>query len=436
MAVEVQQEQLEPCRVALTISVPPDDIRKAMDSVFNQFAKRTSVPGFRPGKAPRHLLKRFIDEGRVRDLALERALTDAYQDAVRQSGVSPYAHAEPQVELPDEEMDPEKGFSFKATIATEPHVHLGEIDGLSARRVTALVNDDEVQREIDRLREQAATFEATDEPAVEGDRVRLTAVFTLDGEVDEESSFAEPTLLQLGSNLDTFDAGLVGVKSGEEKQFRFTYPADFDDDELRGREAQVDAHIIEVLRRTVPEASDALAARAGFADLAEMKDKLQAMLQAQSDAAAEQDVNHSLVREAVRRSTVHLPDEMVEREVSERVDTLIQNLQRRGYTLDQFLASEKRDLAELQAEFREQATEKLSNTMVLLEVARANSIAVTDRDVEDEVRRRAEAENVKTSQMRRVLSDSGEIGAIRERVFYRKVLALLRDKAEIREVSA
>src|SRR5688500_2168939 len=195
MAVEVQQEQLEPCRVALTISVPPDDVRKAMDSVFNQFAKRTSVPGFRPGKAPRHLLKRFIDEGRVKDLALERALSDAYRDAVRQSGVSPYAHAEPQVELPDEEVDPEKGFSFKATIATEPHVHLGNLDGLSARRVTAQVTDEEVDREIGRVLERAATYETTTEPAAEGDRVRLTAMFTVDGEVDDDSSFPEPTLL-------------------------------------------------------------------------------------------------------------------------------------------------------------------------------------------------------------------------------------------------
>src|SRR5689334_13305574 len=121
MPVQVEQEQLEPCRVALTIDVPPEEIQKAVDSVYSQFARRTSVPGFRPGKAPPHLIKRFIDEERVREMAMDQVLNNAYRDALKQAQVEPYRYAEPNVELPEEQVDPEKGFSFKATVALEPH---------------------------------------------------------------------------------------------------------------------------------------------------------------------------------------------------------------------------------------------------------------------------------------------------------------------------
>src|SRR5688572_7503898 len=181
MAVEVQQEQLEPCRVALTISVPPDDVRKAMDSVFNQFAKRTSIPGFRPGKAPRHLVKRFIDEGRVREMALDQSLTNAYRDALKQANVSPYPHAEPQVELPEDELDVEQGFSFKATVALQPKVELGDTEGLTARRTVVAINDQDVDQEVERFLERAASFEKTDEPAADGDRVRAAVHVVVDG---------------------------------------------------------------------------------------------------------------------------------------------------------------------------------------------------------------------------------------------------------------
>src|SRR4051794_29556326 len=101
MPVTVQQEQIDDCHIALTIQVPPEDVQRAVDSVFNQYAKRTTVPGFRPGKAPRHLIKRFIDEGRIKEMALDQSLTNAYRDALKQTNISPYPHAEPQVELPE-----------------------------------------------------------------------------------------------------------------------------------------------------------------------------------------------------------------------------------------------------------------------------------------------------------------------------------------------
>jgi trigger factor len=435
MPVQVQQEQLEPCRVSLTIEVPSEDVQKAVQTVFNQVAKRTNVPGFRPGKAPAALVKRYIDESRVTEMAFERALTNAYNDALRQAGITPYTHAEPKVELGEEEFSAEKGFSFKATIATQPKVELGDLEGLTARRVVAKIGDEDVQKEIDRYREAAAAFEPTEEAAEDGDRIRGEITIHVEGEAEPDFD-QQPTLLQVGSNLDQFDNGLRGLKAGEERSFPFTYPEEFPEEHRRGKVANVTVKAEEIQRRTVPAADDAFAEKLGLENLEALQSRVREMLEAQSAALADQEVNDALITEVVRRATVHYPDEMIEAEVSDRLGNLIRALERRSATLEDYLKSEQKDLQQLQSELREEALETVRNTLVLLQLANDNKVFLTEQDIEAEIKRRAEAEDVKLSQMRRLLRDTGEIDQIRNRLFIRKITDFLHEKAEVTEVEA
>jgi trigger factor len=362
-------------------------------------------------------------------------MTNAYNDALRQSGVVPYTHADPKVEFPDEELDPEKGFSFKATVATEPQVELGDLDGLSARRLVTTIADEDVEKELTRFREAGATFEATEEPAEDGDRVRGVLTIQVEGE-DEPEVDHQLTMLQIGSNLEEVDAGLRGIKAGEEKSFPFTYPADDENPERQGRAATATLEAQEVLRRTVPAADDDFAIKAGFESAEALRARVREMLQGQADALADQEVNDHLIEEVVRRATVSYPDEMIEAEVTDRIRNIIQALEKRSLTLEDYLRSEQKDLAQLQTELRQEALDTVRNTLTLLQLARDNQITLTDKDVEAEVKRRADAENVKPSQMRRLLNETGEIGQIRNRLFVRKITAFLREKAEIAEVAA
>jgi len=435
MPVQVQQEQLEPCRVSLTIEVPSEDVQKAVQTVFNQVAKRTNVPGFRPGKAPATLVKRYIDEGRVNEMAFERALTNAYNDALRQAGVTPYTHADPKVELGEEEFSVEKGFSFKATVATQPTVELGDLEGLTARRMVTKTTDEDVQKEIDRYRESAASFEPTEEAAEDGDRIRGEITIHVEGE-DEPDFDAQPTLLQVGSNLEEFDNGLRGLKAGEERSFEFTYPEEFAEEHRRGKKANVTVKVEEIQRRTIPASDDAFAAKLGLESLEALQGRVREMLEAQSASLAEQEVHDALISEVVRRATVNYPDEMIEAEVSDRLGNLIRALERRSATLEDYLKAEQKDLQQLQNELREEALQTVRNTLVLLQLANENKVFLTEKDIEDEVKRRAEAENVKVAQMRRLLRDTGEIDQIRNRLFLRKITEFLLEKAEITEVEA
>src|SRR3954452_2509913 len=131
MPVEIEQEQLAPCKVALAVQVPPEQVQQAVDRVFHQMAKRTQVPGFRPGKAPRRLMERFIDQGRVNEIALERVVSEGYRQALEQTGITPFG--EPDLQM--EEMEEGKPVSFRVTIPLPPNLELGEYRGLTFTRM-------------------------------------------------------------------------------------------------------------------------------------------------------------------------------------------------------------------------------------------------------------------------------------------------------------
>src|SRR5438093_614144 len=196
MTMQVDIQRLEPCKVALNIQVPPEQITQTIDSVFNRFAKRTTVPGFRKGKAPRKLAERYINAVAVREAALEQVVRDAYQEALKETGIQPYDEA--SVEL--KEFEEGQPLAFTATVPTRPKVEVGDYKGIEVRRVVVPIGEAEVARELQRVREQAARFEEVQEPAADGDRVQANIEVTLDGEPVPEAS-ADHTWLLVGANF-------------------------------------------------------------------------------------------------------------------------------------------------------------------------------------------------------------------------------------------
>jgi trigger factor len=437
MSVEVQHDADTHTKATLTISVEPAEIASAKDKAFGQYTRKLTVPGFRPGKAPRHLIEKWIDQKQLMQLAIERVITDTYTTALKETGVHPYPNADPKFDLPEEEIKGEEGFTYTVTVALEPHVHLGEISGLAAKRVVTPITDDEVNREIDRLREQTAHFHESEDGAAEiGDRVRLTAQITMDGQPVTEASIDEPTIVLLGANFETFDQALEGIKPGEERTFDFTYPDDFADEDLRNKPATATVKAYELHKRHMYDADDEFAKIVGQESLESLKAQIKEALQRQADAVTENELHDSLMQQIQRNSQVHYPDEMVDHEASNALRGMITQLEERSLTLNDYLRSRETDLRTLEAALKSEARQRIERTLVLLEIARANDLAVTEKEVENEIKRRAESEDVKLSQMRRYLNDNNEMQNLREGLFYRKVTDFLESKADITDVAA
>jgi trigger factor len=426
--MQVDGQRLEPCKVALTIQVPPEQITRTADQVFNRFAKRTTVPGFRKGKAPRKLAERYIDVAAVREAAMDQVIQDAYKEALKQAEIEPYDQA--SVEL--KEFEEGQPLTFTATVPTRPEVELGDYKGIEARRVLVPITDEDVSRELQRVREQSARYENVEEPAAEGDRVQARIGVTINGEPVPESSHESAWLL-VGANFPEFDEHVRGIKPGEEREFDFTFPEDLEDKERAGQKAHAKLKVERVQRRLVPEEDDAFAKSIGFEDVEALRADFRRQLEEAAQRQADEFVERDIVAEAVKRSTVHFPQSMVDEEVAHRMDTLLKGLERRGIIMDDYLAHQKKSLAELEADFAEEARQVITNTLVLSRIAHDNDISASQAEVQEELERRAKETGADPKVMRQVLQDQGELNRLINQVFMRKVLDYLKSVSVVKE---
>ena len=414
-----------------------------------------------------------MNQSEIRTLAYEQAVQEAYTQAIQAAEIQPYGHAQPDVEMPDEELDPDEGFTFKATVPLDPRVTLGDLEGLAAKKVVVTVRDDEVEAELARMTLGAAEFAATEDPAADGDRVRATVTFDGrnasvpaedahhghthdeegqcvigemdlddDSELDEDDEYDEEVeeadegsmLLEVGANLDEFDKHLRGVTVGEERAFDFAYPADHTDPELAGKTVEARVIVHEVLQRSIPQLDDGFAAKYHCSTADELRLKVHEVLQAAADRDSEERLRDDLVREVVRRAEVHFPEEMLQLEIADRSQRFQEGLEARGVQLKDFLASRGASLQDLQGSLARDATESLRNSLVLIALGSSQELEVTPDEIEAVVRERALARNVKVAQMRRVMADTGEITAVQNRLYYEKIAEFLKSQAQIVEV--
>jgi len=426
----VEQEQLEPCKVALQIQVPPEQVARTLDSVFNHFVRNISIPGFRRGKAPRKLAERYIDAGAVKEAAVERLIQDGFKQALEQTGLQPYDRA--SVEAP--EFSDDEGFRFKATVPLRPEVVLGEYRGLQAKRVEVQITEGDIDRELARVREQAARFEDVSEPARDGDRVQASVTVTVDGEVVSDAS-AENAWLLVGGNFPDFDQGIIGIAPGEERTFTFTYPAEMQDHARAGKQARAVAKASRVQRRIVPEPSDDFAQSLGHESLEEMRKEIRRQMQEAAKRQADDFLERDLLEQVVRNATIHFPETMVTEEVAARMDGLIKNLERRCLTLNDYLASTRQDLATLEAELAEESRRQIRHSLILLKLAEAENIKLGSEDLDAEIERRAKQAKAEPAIMRRLLEEQGELDSLQTELFFRKVLNHLKSISTIMEAT-
>jgi trigger factor len=293
-----------------------------------------------------------------------------------------------------------------------------------------------VENELQRAREDAARYEDVDEPAQDGDRVLVTVAMSLDGEEIAEAGIDKPTWLQVGTNLAEFDEGLKGLTAGEEKTFTFTYPEDFALEERRGKQAEARVSCAKVQRRILPELDDAFAASLGHENVETLRRVARERLEERAASLADSELDSEILREVVRNASVHFPDEMATQEVADDLSAFVQRLERGGITLQQYLDANELDLPRLEADYTERARERIANTLVLMEIARQNDLKVEERDVDEEINRRAAASDTEPAVMRRVFEEQGDLSTLRNQLFYRKVVDFVKAQNTVEEQKA
>lgn len=435
--MQVTKEALDPCQVALTIEVEPDKVGQAFDRAYREYGKYVSVPGFRKGKAPLSFVKQRIPEADVRQRTAEMLVEPAYASALEQEGIDPFAL--PKLELVQLDADG-KPFIFKAVVPLRPEVELGTYTGLTVVKKKYTLTDENVDAQLDMMRQRAAEYPIAERPAQTGDLVVAELSALVD--IRPEAAEARPTMIEIGSdNIPGFDEQLVGMNKGDEKTFALTYPENYPDAELAGQDVEFTVVVNELHEKKVPELDDALATKLSngrYETLTALKADLRADMEKSLVQSSESESDSSLLDQIIEGSTVKFPPVLVETEVDDDVKQLLERLERQNVTIDEYLERIGKSREQIVSEFTEAAAKRIQIGLVLGKVSETETLTLSDADLDAALAERAVQERTTPAAVRAMLENSSGMDELRNRAQAKKVLDFLRGSAiiEEKEVSA
>lgn len=372
--------------ILLEVEVPAEKLSRAVDEAVRALGRRTRVAGFRPGKAPRPVLERVLGPGAVLDEAVDRLVQSAYRDALLEQSILPLTNADVEIVQAEEG----KPLIFKATVQVRPEVTLGDYRNFNFRPEIETIDDAKVDKVVEELRDQNASLSAVeDRGAQKGDYAVIKYVGTRDGTPFEGGS-AERMPLIIGEDrlVPGFEDNLVGLSVGDTKGFDITFPEDYGEESLAGKEAHFEVELRELREKILPDADDDFARSMGdFEDLAVLRREIRARLERNALDKARHQFADRIIEYAVANATLDLPDVLVDQEVEVMHDEFRSSLARQGISEEAYLKVTSKTEADIHADFRPDAERRVKVLLVLSKIAEAEGVTISDADVDAEVER-------------------------------------------------
>jgi trigger factor len=372
--------------VVLEIELPAERLERAVDEAVRHLSRRTRVPGFRPGKAPRPLLERHLGPGAILDDAVDHLVQDAYRQALVDKDLLPLTNADVEVVQAEEG----KPLVFKATIQVRPDVELGDYKHFNFRPEIETIDDARVDKVLEELRDQNATLAAVeDRGAKEGDYAVISFVGTRDGEPFEGgSSERMPIVLGQERLIPGFEANLTGLEVGGKTEFDITFPADYPETELAGKQAHFAVELKELREKVLPELDDDFIKTLGdFADVDALRADIKQRLERNALDRARHGFADRIIDYAVANATLDLPDVLVDQEVEVMHDEFRATLARQGISEEAYLKAVEKVESDLHAEFHPGAEKRVRTLLVLSKVADVEAVTVPEVEIEAEIER-------------------------------------------------
>jgi len=414
----------------LEVEIPAEQVGRAFDRVLRDLAKHARVRGFRPGKAPRSVIRKLYG-GTVAEEVERWLVGRTLEPAVEESGVTPVVEPAIDAPLPAEG----EAYAYRVGMEVKPTIELGELTGLPAKKPLATVEDDAVDRELDALRERQAVF--VEEPegatAARGHTLTIDFVGRVDGKPFEGGS-AQGHELELGSGrlVPGFEEQLEGARAGDDVEVAITFPDDYGNAELAGREAAFDVHVAAIRRRELPELDDELAKDVGdFESLDELRARVRSDLEAAAERRARGELERSVMDALIERTPFEVGPGLVDRQLQNRLAGAHQQLQA-SIPHEQL----HEQLARWQEEWRPQAEREVRESLLLEAVAREQGLEVDDAELDAHLAETAAEQGAgDAARLRKLYEERDLIEGLRGQLLDRKALAWLCDEANIEEVS-
>jgi trigger factor len=370
--------------ILVEVEVPAERLAQAVGEATRALSRRTKVPGFRPGKAPRGVLEAVLGHGAVLEEAVDRLVQSSYRDALIEKEILPLTNADVEIVQAEEG----KPLIFKATVPIRPEVTLGDYTSFNFRPEIETTDEPKVEKVIEELRDQNASLSPVeDRGAKQGDYAVIKYEGTRDG-VPFEGGASERMPLIIGEDrlIPGFEDELVGLTVGDTKGFDITFPADYGEESLAGQQAHFEVEVRELREKILPDPDDDFARSMGdFTDLANLREEVTKRLERNALDKARHTFSDRIIEYAIANATIDLPDVLVEQEVEVMHDEFRSALARQGISDEAYAKVSGKTHEELHADFRPDAEKRVKVLLVLSKIAEVENLTIGDADVDAEI---------------------------------------------------
>ena len=427
--MNVTVNEVDQHKVTLHIEVPAKEASKAAAAACKQLASSVNIPGFRKGKAPRMVLESFLGKDAVKQEVFEAIANKAYSDALKEKDIVPVT--DPEINIISDEKG--KDVVFEATLTKKPEVKLGEYKGIKVVKDTVNVTDEDVAKELVSLQKQHAKLVI----APEGTEIAKDDFSVIDfkGTVDGvafEGGEGKSYPLQIGSGsfIPGFEDQLIGLKAGDEKDVKVTFPEDYFEKKLAGKEAVFAVKIEDVKRSELPELNDEFAKEAGkFDTIDQLKEDIRKRLVSKASLAALQKFNSEVISTAVNRAEVDIPQVMIDEKIDQMIEELSMKLETQHMNLDDYLKYMHQDKDKLKEQYAAPAKENVKMDLVLEAIAKAENIEVKDIDLQAEIITMAQNFGADPKEVYKIITKEGRVPMLIQSVGRKKAASFILSNA-------
>lgn len=402
--MSLQVEKLEKNTAKLTIEVPAEQFDKAVKNAFNKNKSKFNIPGFRKGKAPFEMIKKMYGVAVFFEDAANEVIDASYPDAAKESELEIVSR--PDIDVV--EIGEGKNFVYTAVVAVKPEVTLGEYKGVEVEKAKAEVTDEDVEAEINSVREKNSRLITVEDRGIEnGDMVTID----FDGYVDGkrfDGGKGEDYPLTIGSHtfIDTFEDQLIGKKTGEECEINVTFPAEYHVEDLKNKPALFKVAIKEIQKKELPEVNDEFASEVSdFDTLEEYKNDLKEKLLKEKQTAAATENENRVVDKVVENASMEIPDQMIDEQVNSMINDYARRLESQGISFKQYAEITGMTAEKLGEQMRPNAVKRIQTRLVLEAVVKAENIQASDEAVEAQFDKMAETYKMEKEKIKEMFGE-------------------------------
>ena len=400
--MSLQVEKLEKNMVKLTIEASAEEFDAAIEKAYQKNKGKINIKGFRKGHAPRAIIEKMYGVGVFYEDAANFVIPTAYEKAAKESGLE--IVSQPEIDVV--QIEKGKEFIFTATVAVKPEVTLGDYKGIEVEKQEIEVTEEEVNAELDRVREQnSRTINVEDRAVEDGDMTVIDFEGFVDGVAFEGGKGTDyPLTIGSHSFIDTFEEQLIGKKVGEEVEVNVTFPAEYHAENLAGKPAMFKVTVKEIKVKELPELNDDFAKDVSeFDTLAEYKEDVKKAIVDRKEKAAKTAKEDAIVNKIIENATMEIPDAMINAQVNQMANEFAQRIQAQGLSVEQYFQFTGMDSAKFLENLKPQAIKRIESRLVLEAIVKAENIEVSEEELNKEIEDMAAAYKMEADKIRQMI---------------------------------